>query len=359
MKILDKYIVKEILKYISICMSIFVTIYLIIDMLQKIDDFIEANVSIAIILKYFFYKIPFIIVQMTPISMLISVIIAFSLMKKNNELVALKGSGISIHRVSMPVIFLSLIMVIFIFFFSELIVPYTSSKSESIWNIEVRKGKYKRFFRRKHIWYKGKNYIYWIKYFDGKNMTMEKAIFYFFDKQFHLLKRIQAKKVIWSDGIWIAKDGMIQTLKTNEKGYHLERFESKRMKLSETPESFLRPVRRPEEMNYWQLKRFAKEIEREGYDAKRYFVDTYMKLSFPFINLIIVLVGIPVSIRLKKSGIPLAISVGIGICFLYILCMGISRSLGISGILPPFLSAWLTNIIFLLFGTYMMIHMEK
>ena len=87
-------------------------------------------------------------------------------------------------------------------------------------------------------------------------------------------------------------------------------------------------------------------------------MDTYMKLSFPFINLVVVLVGIPAALKLKASSIPVSISVGIGICFAYIVCMGIFRSLGISGIMPPFLAAWMANIMFLLAGIHMMIHIE-
>ncbi len=359
MKILDRYILKEILIHIGICALIFVTIYLIIDVLQKIDDFLEAGVAKGVMVKYFVYKLPFIISQMTPVSMLISVIVTYSLMSKNNELIALQASGIGIRRASLPAIGMALFMVVLSFFLSELVVPYSSSKAESIWNREVRKGRYKRFFKRKHIWYKGKNSIYCIDCFNGKDKVMEKAVFYFFAKDFSVIKRIQAKRVIWSGKGWIARDGIIQTRRTKGKGYDAISFDSIKINIPETPESFLRPVRRPEEMNYWQLKRFAKEIKREGYDARRYLVDTYMKLSFPFINLVVILVGIPAALKVKGGNIPVSIAIGIGICFLYMVCMGIFRSLGISGVIPPFLSAWMANIIFLLSGIHMMLHIER
>ena len=358
MKIIDRYILKEIFIYVGMCMLIFVTIYLIIDVLQKIDDFMEAGTPIILVAKYFVYKLPFIFVQMTPVSLLISVIVAYSLMRKNNELIALQASGIGIRRVCFPAIGLALFVVVFSFLISELLVPYASSRAETIWNKDVRKGKYKRFFRRRHIWYKGRSSIYSIESFDGKNGVMYKAVFYFFDKNFSVIKRIQAKKVVWTDGKWIAEDGILQIKRKKNRGYDIVSFDTRRINIPETPESFLRPVKRPEEMNYWQLKRYANEIKREGYDARRYFVDTYMKLSFPFINLVVVLVGIPAALKLKASSIPVSISVGIGICFAYIVCMGIFRSLGISGIMPPFLAAWMANIIFLLAGIHMMIHIE-
>ena len=359
MKIVDKYVIKETLKYMGVCLAIFTSIYLIIDFFQKIDDFMEAKVGNITVIKYFLYKLPFVVNQMCPVAILISVIVVFSLMKKNRELIALNASGISITKMYIPALILGLSITIASFFFSELVIPYTSSKAEALWIKEVRKGRYKRFFRRRHIWYKGKDSIYCIERFEGRKKMMEKAVFYFFDKKFHIIKRVQAKRVYWREGWWIGEDVIIQKKKKSGKGYEIERYETAKINISETPDSFLRPIRRPEEMNYWQLKRFAEQIKKEGYDAKRYFVDTYMKLSFPFINTVVILIGIPAALKIKRESISIAIAVGILICFVYIFFMGIFRSLGVSGIMPPFISAWITNVIFLFYGLYFMLHIDK
>jgi len=133
--------------------------------------------------------------------------------------------------------------------------------------------------------------------------------------------------------------------------------------LKETPETFLKSFgeenRDPEDMSYWQLKQYAQRVIAEGYENTEYVVYMNIKIAFPFIVLIMVLMGIPISLRLEKAGIPLAISAGVGLCFLYMLSLGLTRSLGISGILPPILSAWLTNLIFLFFGLYLMMKVER
>ena len=81
-----------------------------------------------------------------------------------------------------------------------------------------------------------------------------------------------------------------------------------------------------------------------------------VKLAFPFIILIVVLIGIPIALRVKRGGAPLAVSMGIGACFFYLVAMGIARSFGLSGALPPLVSAWIANGVFFLIGVYMMIH---
>ena len=121
----------------------------------------------------------------------------------------------------------------------------------------------------------------------------------------------------------------------------------------------MRGTRKPEEMSYWQLKDYAETVRQEGYNNAKYLVDMNIKLAFPFISLILLSIGIPLSLRVNKGGTPLSVSVGMAVCFLYVLILGLARSLGFAGILPPLFSAWLANLLFLFLGIYMMIHMEK
>lgn len=357
MGILARYLCKEFFRLLMLCLIIFVSIYLIIDFLQKIDNFIEAQAPNSAMLSYFLYKVPYITVQMVPVAALIAVIVMFSFMKKNNEITALKCSGMSVFELSLPVLSASIALAVAVFLVSELVVPYTSSKSETVWNREVKKRDQGRFYGRDHIWYRGGNSIYWIRHFDGREMVMEAPAFYFFDDSFRLVRRIQARRAVWAGDRWRVEEGIIQAAGAGGV-YDLNRFKEINLMLPEGPEAFLKPVKRPEEMSYWQLKRFTELIRLEGYDATRYRVDMNIKLAFPLISFIMVLVGIPIVLGLKRGGTPLAVSFGIGTCFLYLVNLGLARSLGLSGVLPADFSAWLANLIFLLLGIYLMMHLE-
>ncbi len=317
----------------------------------------EAHVANRDMFIYFIYKTPYISVQMTPVATLLSVILMFCYMNKNNEIIALKASGMSIVRISFPVICASLILTIAVFFVSELIVPYTSTRSQNIWISEVKKNKHKRLYGRSHIWYKGKDSIYWIRYFDDKKMIMHGPVFYFFDNSFHLLKRIQAKNAVWSDKGWILNQVTVQTLMANG-NYDMKTFAKIRGNIPETPKSFLRSVIRPEEMSYWQLKKFADSIQKEGYSATRYLVDMNIKLAFPVVCLIMTLIGIPLALGINKGGTPLSVTIGIGASFLYLITLGSSRALGIMGAIPVWLSAWMANIFFFLLAIYLIIQLD-
>ena len=112
-------------------------------------------------------------------------------------------------------------------------------------------------------------------------------------------------------------------------------------------------------MSYWQLKRYAQKVRDEGYDNTEYLVDMNVKLAFPLINVVMIFIGIPIALGLKRGGTPLAVFLGISICFIYLVTLGFARAFGISGVLPPSLSAWLANFIFFLTGIYMMMYLER
>ncbi len=343
-------------------MIIFVSIYLIIDFVLDLDNLIEARAETSIVLDYYISKTPLVIYQVLPAATLISIIIMFSLLKKRNELTAMKANGLNIFRVTQPVFVCGVLLGIMLFFLNEIVVPYTTSRSNQIWNTEVDKQDPTQFQGINEKWYKGSEGIYWMRRFDFINQTMEHPTFYLMDDSFTLIKRIDGQKAVWEQGKWTVEKGIIQEI-TSQGGYRTENFETLLMPLKETPETFLKSFgeedRDPEDMSYWQLKQYAQRVIAEGYDNTEYAVYMNIKIAFPFIVLIMVLMGIAISLRLEKAGIPLAISAGVGLCFLYMLALGLTRSLGISGILPPILSAWLTNLIFLFFGVYLMMKVER
>ena len=164
MKIFPKYFFQEYIKLFVLCLIIFISIFLIIDFLQRIDNFIEVNASKDMIFSYFLNKIPFITIQMIPVGVLLSIVIMFSLMKKNNEIIAIKACGLDLFKLSGIIMMISLLIGITTFLFGEMIVPYTSSKSNEIWNMEVEKYDTRRFYGGDQIWYKAPNAIYWIKH---------------------------------------------------------------------------------------------------------------------------------------------------------------------------------------------------
>lgn len=360
MKVVTKYISKEVIKVFVMCQFIFILLFLIIDFIQKIDNFIKAGVPFSSTIAYFLYKIPFITEQMIPVAVTISVIVVICLMKKNKEIMAMKACGLDIFRVFTPVIFISIILSIFSFILSDAIIPFTSSRQNEIWGVEVKKRDPSGLSGTPNIWYKSKsnNNIYWIEYFDAKSQTMKGPVFYFFNDQFILIKKIKGETGRWVNNRWEIEKAKIQTLE-DENDYSLEKLDQVSIDIPETPEMFIKKIKKPEDMSYGQLKRHAEKVRAEGYDNTADLVNLYRKLAFPLITAVMALIAIPIGLWEKIKGIPLSITIGIAACFLLYLVMGFARAIGLAGILPPFLSAWSANILFSLAGINLIMNIKK
>ncbi len=357
MNIISRYLFNEFLRYAAICEILFTVLYLTIHFFGRVDEFSEASLPTHIVVSYFLYKIPTIIVHMCPISTLIATIVVFSIMKKNNEITALKSCGIDILQLARPLLVLAVFISAGLFFFSETVVPLTSSKSYEIWRVKVRKKDPGRYFGRHEIWYKAERGIYWIKKFDPKNGIMIRPSFYFFDDSFRLVRRVDSRRAIWKGDMWQAIDGFM--LKRTKEGYMTERFQTLALDIPERPEAFAQEELKPEELSYWQLKAFVRRIRAEGYDPTKYLVDLHIKLAFPFIVVIMILIGMPLTLKIQKGGASVAIAAGIALSFLYLIILGTCRALGFAGIFPPLLAAWLTNGLFFFVGIYFLLTVPR
>ena len=360
MRIFYKYMLKEFFRIFGMFLLAFVLIYLMIDFFRKLGDFASSESLLFVIMPYFLLKIPLIVSQMTPVATLLSVIIFFSLMLKNYELVALRASGIGLMKCSVPIIICGCFVVILSFIISELVVPATTSRSNDIWRLHVKKIGPMHSLGRNNIWYKNAETgsIYWISRFNPEKNEIRDASLYFFKKDdFSLSRRVSIDVAEWDGKKWVAKYADIIASKA-EGGFSSERIDNFALPIIETPSDFLKIERKPEELNYWELKEFARRVNAEGYDNTRYVVESNIKLAMPFVNLILVIAGIPIVLGLRFGGTPMAIFIGVSVCFLYLMTMGIFRSFGIAGVIPPILSAWAANGILFFFTLHFFIKMD-
>ena len=129
MSIIYKYLSREILKNFGVILVTVICIYIAVDFFEKIDDFMEAGLPFSRAVTFFIYSTPFIVAQIMPVGLFLAILVVFGLMSKNNEIIALKSSGVSIYALLWPVISLGLMFTILLFFLTEVIVPISTSKS--------------------------------------------------------------------------------------------------------------------------------------------------------------------------------------------------------------------------------------
>jgi lipopolysaccharide export system permease protein len=346
LSVLSWYIAREFLIVFLLSIGGFNVIYLVIDFFQSIKKFMSYQAPAGLALSYYLLKLAEITFQTLPLTVLLSTLVTLGTLSRHTEITAMKANGISLYRITRPIIVISIGIAFVTFFGNEYLAPYAHQKSEYIMEIEVRGRDQKVSFKNLNIWYREDDAIYNFQVFDPEQNTLKGVTVYRFEKDFKLVERIDALEAVWQNDRWTFHDVTIRYFPkggsmTVENRLSMDSF------MEITPEHLKKVEKDTEEMGYGELKRYIARLRKAGYDATKYMVDLEIKLSFPFINLIMVLIGVPFALKTGRTGgFAAGFGISLTIGFTYWILISVSRAMGHSGILPPLLSAWSPHLLF-------------
>ena len=349
MKVVDRYILREFIKKFGLVLVSIVGIYIIVDFFERIRMFLSNGASAGQVISYFLYQVPMIVSLLLPVSVLLGTLITFSTLSKNSEIAALRAGGVSLYRIAIPVLLLAAGISMFSFLLNEYVTPVTNQRVKRLVYVEVQKrGQQLTVFGRNEIWYRGRDGIYHFRHYDPETATLRGITIHYLDPgDGSVTRRVDAQRAVWNGQAWIFHNLLVTTFPAGGVP-SLEKTAAMKADLPEEPKDFLVVQKSADEMGYGELRKYIGKLQSEGYDAARYRADLYGKTAFPFVSLILAVMGISFSLlRSERSGgISLAITAGILIGFSYWIVFAVSLSLGRSGALPPLLSAWAANLLF-------------
>jgi lipopolysaccharide export system permease protein len=275
-----------------------------------------------------------------------------------NEIIAMRSSGLSIFQISKSVIILGVLVSLFVFWLNDRIVPQSLSASERL-KTQMEEGVNKAKEKKPEVInnlaiYGLKNRLYFINRFFPDTNTMEGITILEQDEQQNITKKIVANKGVYADGLWKFYQSI--TYSFDQNGQVLEEpqfFEEETMAISESPADFLRQRQRPEFMNIAQLQDYLWRLSKSGASGvlRNFKVDLFQRYAWPFTNLVIILLGIPFALMMKRRATGISsIGVSILVGFLYYVLDAVSIALGKGGALPPALSVSLSHILMLAFS---------
>ena len=358
MNIIDKHILKNFAVPFFYCLTIFVLLYIVIDLFGNLDEILKNNVDLDIVVYYYLTFIPAIFVQTAPISTLLATLYSLGNLNRNNEISAMRTSGMSIYRILCPLLCFGAIVSLLVFLVNDKVVPKSSMMTSKIKNEIIEKNvppSKQRATLHDIAIYGANNRIIYARSYERNKNTLNDVIIYEHDKNQRLKTKISAKYAIWKDGSWLFKNGVIYDVDEAGKIVGQPRvFDGESVDLDETPEDLLNKEWRAEFMNYKELRAHIQKFSgASSKTLKKLQVDLNYKISLPLISMLVILVGAPFAMKTQRSGALMGLGVAVFIGFLYYGILAISLALGKAGILPPLLSAWLSNIIFLSAGLYL------
>ncbi len=358
MRILDKYLIKRFLFSFSLALIFLLSIFIVIDVFEKMDTFIDHKASLLSVLKFYLFNIPYIFVLVLPVAILLGCLLSFGQLAKRNELVAMGVSGIDFLRIILPIFLLAVLFSGVSLAMGELAVPASNRAKENVMKIDIKKMGRSRVTRRANVNYLGSNgRIFLIKVYDTLEKTMSEVVIQEFGSN-TLKRRIDAAYAVWQDGHWEFSNGFIRTFEGGvERASHFNTMTIPDLK--ERPEDFAKREIEPDEMNFFELLNYANKVRESGGRIQKYLVEVHMKLAFPMTNIIVTLIGISLSTRVRRGTLALGIGLSLLISFAYYGFLKTGQALGHSGVLPPVLAAWIGNIFFGALAVYLVIRARK
>lgn len=360
LSVMDRYIAGELILPFLFGMGLFTSLGLAIGTLfDLVRQVTERGLSFDIALKALILQMPTFIVLAFPMSILLASLMAYSRLSADSELIALRSIGVSIYRLIVPAIFLSIIVVALTFMFHNFIAP--AAKYEASNMLEEALDRSKPAFKTSDILYPEYTKI---EQSDGTKKTVMTRLFYAEEfngkemKGLTILDRSQqevnqivtAKSATWNfkENTWDFFNGTIYGIAPDGSYRTIVRFQHQQLALPKAPFDLAQQNRPFDELNIFQTQEYLKILQTSNKDNKKIrkvTVRMQEKIAFPFVCLVFCLVGAAIGLQPQNTSKATSFGICIVLIFSYYLFSFITSAMGISGTLPPLLAAWLPNII--------------
>lgn len=362
MRILDKYIVKELAGPFIFGVAAFSSIFIASSVLFRIAQYItKYGAPASSLIRLFIYSLPEIINYTFPMSMLLASLLSFGRLSASSEITAMKSGGIGFFRLAAPVFIVAFCVSIFSVVFAEKVVPASKLAYSNIIYYEIEKNTKPR--AQDHIVIKSvssgniERLTYARRFDEGKgvleNVTIEE-----FDRD-QLISVQKAEKAEWADGKWILKNGMVYELSKDEGVSRTMRFNEQILPLDTKPRDVSREQKKPDQMTIKELRQHIHVLKSQYLSTDKYAMEMYQRVTIPMASLVFAMIGTPLGLQPQRSSSSIGLGLSIIIIFIYYTIMTLTTALGQGGAIPPLLAAWAPNLVGIAVGIWLMKKMSR
>jgi lipopolysaccharide export system permease protein len=357
MKIFDRFLLKEFLKYLLAALAFVVLIYFLFDLFQYIDNFINHKTSLWIIGLYYFYLIPAYAGLLLPVGVILSSFLVIGRLTRQRELSALKSAGVNVYRLFLPLLVFASLLVPISFLGNEFVTIPANIKNEDVRIYKIDKRQRPGYQVRNNFFYYGEDgRTFYIRYYESKKGLLRNFVIWEFDANRQIRRRYDVAEAVFERNRWRARDVTEREFRPAEQLTH---YNSLVLPLKEKPGDFARRDKDISEMNFIELFNYIKKMQRAGERVTRELVEFHYRFSYPFVGLIVLLLALPLASSLRRGGVMLGLGLGLLFSFSYWGAIQTTKAFGVGGILNPGFAAWLPNIFFGALAIYFLTKVER
>ena len=361
MRLLDRYMLKQYLRSFFFIMLTFICIFLLVDLVQKIAQFLDNKLTFAEVIHYYWLMIPWMLHWCFPVSALLAVVFFFGQTNKFNELTALKVSGMSLYRLALPFLIFGVLLSMFSFFFEDrVVVPAQQEVTEFEQNnMKLTTQTHDQKIHRQVYFQLPDHQIFTIRRYNitngrGRNAGLHRVI------DGKIIERIDSKHVRWIEEKeeWMLLDAEHRTFGIDNELY--THHDTMIVKLDVNPKELRQKSVRPENMTFRQLQGFIDRSRQLGMETMRWETNLYFRTAMNFACFIVILIGIPmVTYQRRSGGYGAGVAASLILLFTFYVLLTFGKVVGVAGVMNPFWAVWIPNLVFIAFGTGLLIVVKK
>ncbi len=343
-----RYLFLQFFKSIFAVLIFTLVLYLVLTYMEESQHYFSSfKLDFKTLFFYYFWQLPSITILLLPFTVLIGGIVTNWVLAKNGEIAALRAAGLSMIKISLPLICVGLFYSISQFFLSEFVIPYSSSQFLKLKTNEIEKKNMGNIFSESKWLRTPSSVLHYERYEEVEQILSDPEIFVFYVSG--LVKEIiQAKSAHFDSnvGTWVMQYAVVSDFDEASK---IKKIEIKPLYVSDidfAPPKVLKQDSESNQLSYWQLKKLIEEAQLAGSNISDRLVDLQLKLSSPFANLLFVFLTLPFALRKERQEENY---IGIVICLVAALIYWFGnlslRNLAIKGSINPIVAAWFMNIL--------------
>jgi LPS export ABC transporter permease LptF/LPS export ABC transporter permease LptG len=359
-QLLDMYLLRSFFYYFIGLTVGFILLFEVFTFFELLDDIAQHRTGLLDVINYFVYLASYLFYQLAPLAALVAVLVTLGLMTKNNELVAFKAGGISLYRISLPLLLAGLLLAAGLVVLDDTYLPFANQRQDALRN-QIKGRPAQTYYQPSRQWIFGENAkVYNYELFDPDHELFGGLnVFELDPTTFEIHRRIYAARAHWDrqEKIWILEFGWIREFEHGQVIRYTPFTADGLTELNEPPSYFNREVRQSYQMTWWELERYIGDLQQAGFDVARLSVQLQKKISFPLVAPIIILLAIPFSILVGSRGAVGGLALGVGIAVVYWAASALTEAMGSVGQLPPTMAAWAPDTVFAFLGLYFFLKM--
>lgn len=352
-RILDRYVSR---RYLSVAMLSFcglLALYYIATLIDKSERLFKGEATTTMLVEYFYHSTPQFIAYVAPMATLVAVLATIGGLMRTGELVVMRACGVSLYRVAAPLLAISLVWSGALFVLDDRVLAHANRRAEALEDQIRGAPAHTTGSIASSTWLAERDgRIYYYATFDIPRQTLFGLSVFEPAADFSRLARhMYVPSTQFADGTWRTLGGWSQAF-AGARPAARTTFGERTLEL-QPPENFSGMHNREADlMTYGDLRGYVDDLEASGFNITDARVELAQRGAFPFVALIMTLLGVPFGVTTGRRGalygVGLALVIGAG----YWLADTFFVAVGQAQLLPPLLAAWAANLLFLALAVY-------